>query len=177
MISRPLFIIVAESIVIFGPIFQVGCARASSTVIASKVERSRSRNGPPDAVRTSRATSCGRPLYAQRLMDRAMLGVHRQDLSPAVARGVEDELSADDERFLVREGEPLARFHRRVSRAQPQCADEPADDDVRALEGRHFVEPLERRTRSVSEGPPGGETLACARRRPGRRRPARGGAR
>ena len=41
MISSPLFIIVAESIVIFGPIFQVGCASASSTVIASKVPRSR----------------------------------------------------------------------------------------------------------------------------------------
>ena len=61
MISSPLFIIVAESIVILGPIFQVGCASASSTVIEEKEARSRSRNGPPEAVRTRRATSAGRP--------------------------------------------------------------------------------------------------------------------
>ena len=61
MISRPLFIIVAESIVIFGPIFQVGCASASATVIAPKVASGRSRNGPPDAVSTSRATSSWPP--------------------------------------------------------------------------------------------------------------------
>jgi hypothetical protein len=61
MISSPLFIIVAESIVIFGPIFHVGCASASWIVIAPKVERSRVRNGPPDPVRTSRSTSPGAP--------------------------------------------------------------------------------------------------------------------
>src|SRR5215472_108843 len=57
MTSRPLFIIVAESIVILGPIFHVGCASASSTVIASKVSSRRSRNGPPDAVSTMRDAS------------------------------------------------------------------------------------------------------------------------
>ena len=62
MISSPLFIIVAESIVILGPIFQVGCASASAMVIAPKVERSRRRKGPPDAVSTSRPTSAGSPL-------------------------------------------------------------------------------------------------------------------
>jgi len=61
MTSSPLFIIVAESIVIFGPIFQVGWASASSIVIASNVSSGRVRNGPPEAVRTSRSTSEGRP--------------------------------------------------------------------------------------------------------------------
>ena len=61
MTSRPLFIIVAESIVIFGPIFQVGWRRASSTVIAENVANARVRNGPPEAVRTSRFTSAGAP--------------------------------------------------------------------------------------------------------------------
>ena len=61
MISSPLFIIVAESIVIFGPIFQVGCASASSTRIASKRERSRWRKGPPDEVRIRRSTSLAVP--------------------------------------------------------------------------------------------------------------------
>ena len=58
--SRPLFMRVAESIVIFGPMRQVGCASASSRVIVSKVSRARSRKGPPEAVRMSRRTSSGR---------------------------------------------------------------------------------------------------------------------
>src|SRR6476659_7375666 len=57
MTSSPLFIMVAESIEIFGPIFQVGCASASSTVMAAKVSRARSRNGPPEPVSTMRRTS------------------------------------------------------------------------------------------------------------------------
>ena len=61
MTSSPLFIIVAESIVIFGPIFHVGCRRASSTVIAGNVAKSRVRNGPPEAVRTRRFTSAWVP--------------------------------------------------------------------------------------------------------------------
>ena len=90
MISRPLFIIVAESIVIFGPIFQVGCASASSTVIASKRrERPAAGTGPPEAVSTSRR-DLGRRPAAQRLVDRAVLGVHRDDLRAARLRGRED---------------------------------------------------------------------------------------
>ena len=61
MTSRPLFIIVAESIVIFGPIFHVGWRSASSTVIAENVSKGRVRNGPPEAVRTRRRTSDGTP--------------------------------------------------------------------------------------------------------------------
>ena len=60
MTSRPLFMRVAESIVILGPMRQVGCARASSRVMRSKLSRGRLRKGPPEAVRMSRRTSCGR---------------------------------------------------------------------------------------------------------------------
>jgi len=59
--SRPLLTSVAESTEIFAPIDQVGCRKASSGVIASKVAGSRSRKGPPEAVRTRRATSSGAP--------------------------------------------------------------------------------------------------------------------
>ena len=48
MTSKPLFIMVALSIVILGPIFQVGCRSASSGVISSVI--SFSKNGPPEAV-------------------------------------------------------------------------------------------------------------------------------
>ena len=56
MISKPLFSIVAESSVTFGPMRQVGCASASSAVIDENVPMGRCRNGPPLAVRTMRRT-------------------------------------------------------------------------------------------------------------------------
>lgn len=55
--SNPLFINVAESIVIFRPIFQFGCLSASATVIEPNVSIGRVRNGPPDEVRISFSTS------------------------------------------------------------------------------------------------------------------------
>ena len=48
-----------ESIVIFGPMLQVGCASASSGVTSSSSSRVRPRNGPPDAVRTSECDLSG----------------------------------------------------------------------------------------------------------------------
>ena len=62
MTSRPLFISVEESTVIFGPILQVGWASASSTVTAASSAPARPRNGPPLAVSSSRADlpACGR---------------------------------------------------------------------------------------------------------------------
>ena len=58
--SRPLFISVAESIVILPPIAQVGCASACSTVTSSSSARARPRNGPPEAVMVRRSTVPGR---------------------------------------------------------------------------------------------------------------------
>ena len=58
--SRPLFMSVAESIVILGPMRQVGCASASSRVMSMKLSRGRFRNGPPEAVSSRRRTSSGR---------------------------------------------------------------------------------------------------------------------
>ncbi len=55
--SKPLFRSVAESIVIRPPICQVGCASASSGV--TPLRSVRPRNGPPDAVSTSRSTLPG----------------------------------------------------------------------------------------------------------------------
>src|SRR5437588_8645145 len=57
IISSPLLNSVAESIVIFGPMFQVGCLSACSGVIESNLLLANSRNGPPDAVRMMRRTS------------------------------------------------------------------------------------------------------------------------
>ena len=57
MTSRPLFMSVAESMEIFGPMFQVGCARASSRVTCASCPRSRPRKGPPLQVSHMRAIS------------------------------------------------------------------------------------------------------------------------
>src|SRR5215211_772972 len=58
--SRPLFISVAESIVILPPIAHVGWRSAASTVTSASWARLRPRNGPPDAVSVSRSTVPGR---------------------------------------------------------------------------------------------------------------------
>lgn len=51
MISKPLFIMVAESMVILLPIFQFGWFSACSTVTYSKASLVWFLNGPPDAVK------------------------------------------------------------------------------------------------------------------------------
>src|SRR3954452_4550125 len=56
MSSRPLFISVAESIVILPPMSHVGWRSACSTVTSSSSARTRPRNGPPEAVSTSLTT-------------------------------------------------------------------------------------------------------------------------
>src|SRR4051794_18152519 len=61
MSSRPLFISVAESIVIFPPMAQVGWLSASCTVTPSRSAADRPRNGPPEAVITRRSTVPARP--------------------------------------------------------------------------------------------------------------------
>ena len=48
--SKTLFIKVAESIVIFFPIFQLGWLRAFLTVIFEKLFFGKFKKGPPDAV-------------------------------------------------------------------------------------------------------------------------------
>ncbi len=59
MTSSPLFISVAESMVIFAPMDQLGWFRACSRVTVDRKARSRPRNGPPDAVRMIRRTASG----------------------------------------------------------------------------------------------------------------------
>ena len=54
IISKPLFIIVAESIVIFAPIFHWGCFNASLRVTAAISSFAQERKGPPEAVRWMR---------------------------------------------------------------------------------------------------------------------------
>ncbi len=57
--SRPLFINVAESMVIFRPIDQLGCFRHSAKVTWRSSVSFRPRNGPPEAVSNRRLTEAG----------------------------------------------------------------------------------------------------------------------
>ena len=52
---------VAESMVILGPIDQFGCLSACSSLAARICSRVQVRNGPPDAVMTMRLTSSRGP--------------------------------------------------------------------------------------------------------------------
>ena len=57
MTSSPLFIIVAESMLILAPIDQTGWRKAASGVIVAISSRLVCRKGPPDAVRMMRSTA------------------------------------------------------------------------------------------------------------------------
>ena len=59
--SKPLFIRVAESMVTFAPMDQLGCLRASDGVTPSSSARVFPKNGPPEAVSRMRLSS-GRQL-------------------------------------------------------------------------------------------------------------------
>ena len=59
--SRPLFMSVEESMVIFGPMLQVGCASASSTPTSASSSVVAVRNGPPEAVKRTRRTDPAPP--------------------------------------------------------------------------------------------------------------------
>src|SRR5439155_144278 len=96
MSSRPLFISVAESMVILPPIAQVGCLSASSTVTPSRSARARPRNGPRDAVRVGQRD----PAHAEapRLLDERLpraLGARPGELELTRARDDVERLGAD----------------------------------------------------------------------------------
>ena len=83
--SSALFMSVAESMVIFGPIVQVGCLRAFSGEHPQSSADQLPRNGPPLAVRHH---TCDIPLPdgPLTLEDRGMLAVHGQQRRPGFGR-------------------------------------------------------------------------------------------
>ena len=133
MTSRPLLASVAELIVILAPIDQVGWRRACCRRDGASSSGVASRNGPPDAVSTRRATA-GHGLADEALPDGRVLGVDRpqpgerrraagRERRALPARGRlagglgHHEVTAGDERLLVRGRDDLARGQRREHRA------------------------------------------------------------
>ena len=75
----------------------------------------------------------GRPLHrGEALVQRAVLGVHRDDLRPWGTAGLLHDGRPGDERFLVGEGEALASLERRHRHGQPCEADHRVQHDVGA---------------------------------------------
>lgn len=127
MTSRPLLTRVAELIVMTGPIAQVGCARASSTVTWASSCFVRPRKGPPEAVTTSLRTSA-RVAGGQGLEEGRVLGVDRDDLA-GLGEAL-DQRAAHDERLLVGQGEGAARLEGGQGRGEADGAGDAVQDGV-----------------------------------------------
>ena len=119
-----------ESTVIFGPIDQVGCASASSTVTSASSARVRPRNGPPDAVSTTECTARGARPSRHWKSAECSLSTGRSAPAAALPRG-ERELAGRDEALLVRERERDAALERPERRADAGEADDGVEHDVR----------------------------------------------
>ena len=115
--SRALFISVAESIVIFGPIRQVGCFRASSGVTRASSRADRPRNGPPEDVRTTRRTSCRPPAWSAWKIAECSLSTGKI-VRPACPGQVHHQRAGHHQRLLVGQRDDLARLQRRPGPAQ-----------------------------------------------------------
>ena len=97
IISRALFIRVAESMVIFSPISQVGWLRASWRVTFSSSSALVWRKGPPDAVRMTRPTSSRLPASSDWKMAECSLstGRIRRPFSRARRVSMEPDMTSD----------------------------------------------------------------------------------
>ena len=129
--SRPLFISVAESIVILPPIAQVGCRSAARRVTsrelgaAAAAERA-ARRGQREAL------DGPGPLALDQLVQRGVLGVDRDQLRAGGLAERHHELTADDERLLVGERDVDALGERDDRRPQAGRADDRVEHEVGA---------------------------------------------
>ena len=129
MTSRPLFIIVAELIVTFGPMFQVGCASASAGVMVAKVSSGRRRNGPPLAVSTS-ACDESRSSPREALPECAVLAVDGDDPGTCRGRTRPDQVARHHEDLLGGGRDRAARVDRSERRPDRRRARDGHADDV-----------------------------------------------
>ena len=120
---------VAESIVIFGPICQVGCLSASSAVTSVSSRRVLPRKGPPEEVRDDAPDLFVRP-GLKGLEDCRMLAVHGKQARPPAPCQLHHLGSGDDQRFLVGQGDRLASLERRPGSLQARRAHDRAEHPV-----------------------------------------------
>ena len=135
--SSPLFASVAESIVIFAPMFQVGCASASAGVTSRELVSRAAAERPTARGEDDRLRLAGEGA----LEERRVLTVDRDQRSaPALTRR-EREVARSDEALLVGERERDAVLERPHRPGQAGKAEGRVQDDVRlrALQERRRV--------------------------------------
>ena len=142
MTSSPLFIIEAESMVIFWPMLQFGCFSACASVACSMSAAAQVRNGPPDAVMMTRTSSSRLP-ELKRLKQRVVLGIGRQDAGARLRSALHEEIAGADQAFLVGKRDRRAAIDGRQRRLQPgRAADRghhPVGRPRRRLDDRAFA--------------------------------------
>ena len=189
MTSRPLFARVAESIVIFAPIVQVGWRSACSR---------RDRGERPRARIEERAAGRGQDQRARRRRIARRRGTARSPSAPSRSAGARragwrtgraasvaatrrgqragqrhDEVAAGDEGLLVRRRDDLAGAQRGEDRPQADDAAGGDDDEVDVVARRELLERIRsgrRRSRRqvepsgrrVAEGDDAGRSAACS---------------
>ena len=121
---------VLESIVILGPICQVGWARASATVTRSSSAGLRPRKGPPLAVSTMDDTRSGRSLARRHWWTAQCSESTGIIAAPEAARARRTTGPARDQRLLVGQPEPLAGLQGGQGDREAREADDPVDDGV-----------------------------------------------
>ena len=143
MTSSPLFISVAESIVIFRPIRQVGCCRASSGRHACQVGRGLARG----TVRRRRSAPAGAPRPAARPCRHwwmALCSLSTGRIGNAASPcGLRHDAARHDQHFLVGEGDGLARLDGREHRFQGRRPGRGAEHQVDVGVRGHRHEPFD----------------------------------
>jgi hypothetical protein len=172
MTSRPLFISVLESTVIFGPMLHVGCASASTVTSASSSGRSATERAAAGGEHEALHLPVGRRTdEPQALVQRAVLAVDRHEFG--ARRGAQrlHDRPGGDEALLVRERQPLAGTQGLDRDGEAGEADDPVHHDVGAVDHRgEFGDHLGARQRVgdlaarrlVGDGHQPGKRRACS---------------
>ena len=140
MISSALFIIVAESTVIFGPMSQLGCARASSTVTCSQlvVRQMRETGRRWPSARRGRLPRAARPASAWKI---ALCSLSTgRIVAPRSAASSRHQRAAHDQRFFIRQRDGFLGLERGPGAPQPGAADDAGQHDVDFFGGRDLLE-------------------------------------
>ncbi len=129
MTSKPLFIIVAESIVMRWPMTQVGCLSACAGVICSNAESGvdaewSSRGGEPDLPDFAGGSA------PHALVHGVVFGIDGQQGNLVFFGCSHDELASCDEALLVRQADGLAGFHRGVGGVEPGYTHDRRNDEI-----------------------------------------------
>ena len=127
--SRPLFISVAESMVILRPIRHVGCRNASSGLAARELRRRHFAERPARS-RQDDPLDLLAPAPMQTLMNCVVLAVYWKDRDTAGARRRGHERTRHHEHFLVGQRDGFARVNCGEDSLERRRAGRRADDDV-----------------------------------------------